>query len=178
MLANFGYSVLVITFLLCLYGAGAAIYGGLKKQLTWVKSARSAMLLSFPLITLAALSIITLLLTNHYEVQFVYEVTSNSMPLYLKVTALWGGQAGSLVFWSWLMSAFATAVTLRKWDRDIEFLPWVIVVAMVTLAFFLGLVVFVENPFARFWSGPNGEQIISFLQPRGPTVHSVRWQGP
>jgi cytochrome c-type biogenesis protein CcmF len=55
-------------------------------------------------------------------------VTSNSMPLYLKVTALWGGQAGSLIFWSWLMAAFASAVTLRKWDRDREFLPWVIVV--------------------------------------------------
>ncbi|HVN53343.1 MAG TPA: heme lyase CcmF/NrfE family subunit [Anaerolineaceae bacterium] len=170
MLANFGYSVLVITFLLCLYGAGTAIYGGLKKELRWVKSARSAMLLTFPLITLSALSIILLLLTNHYEVQFVYEVTSNSMPLYLKVTALWGGQAGSLVFWCWLMSAFASAVTLRKWDRDIEFLPWVIVVAMVTLAFFLGLIIFVENPFARFWAGPNGEQIVSFLQPAGAAL--------
>ena len=50
------------------------------------------------------------------------------MPTYLKVTALWGGQAGSLVFWSWLMSAFASAVSLRNWDRDREFLPWVIVV--------------------------------------------------
>ncbi len=67
----------------------------------------------------------------------MYEVTSKSMPTYLKVTAWWGGQAGSLLFWSWLMSAFASAVTLRKWDRDQEFLPWVIVVTSVTLAFFL-----------------------------------------
>ena len=79
------------------------------------------------------------------------EVTSRSMPTYLKVTAWWGGQAGSLVFWSWLMSAFASLVTLRKWDRDREFLPWVIVVTSITTAFFLGLVVFYENPFARFW---------------------------
>ena len=69
-------------------------------------------------------------------------VTSNSMPYYLKVTALWGGQSGSLVFWSWLLAAFATSVTLRKWDRDREFLPWVIVVSLVTLAFFLILTVF------------------------------------
>ncbi len=72
------------------------------------------------------------------------------MPTYLKITAWWGGQAGSLVFWSWLMSAFASLVTLRKWDRDREFLPWVIVVTSLTTAFFLGLVVFYENPFARF----------------------------
>ena len=29
------------------------------------------------------------------------------MPIYLRITALWGGQAGSLVFWSWLLSVFA-----------------------------------------------------------------------
>ena len=137
MIANFGFGALVITFLVALYGIGAAIYGVRKGRPAWVESARLAMLLTFPLITLAALSLIYLLVTGHYEVSFVYGVTSNAMPLYLKVTALWGGQAGSLVFWSWLMSAFATAATLRKWERDREFLPWVIVVALVTLAFFL-----------------------------------------
>jgi len=69
------------------------------------------------------------------------------MPLYLKITALWGGQAGSLLFWSWLMSAFASAVMLRRWERDSEFLPWVIVVSLFTLAFFLLLTIFYENPF-------------------------------
>ena len=76
------------------------------------------MLLLWPLISLGAGTLIYLLVTNHFEVSFVYQVTSCSMPTYLKVTAWWGGQAGSLVFWSWLMSAFASLVTLRKWDRD------------------------------------------------------------
>jgi cytochrome c-type biogenesis protein CcmF len=139
MIPEFGYSVLVITFIVALYGIGAAIYGMRKNQPKWVESARLAMLLTWPLITLSVLSLIYLLVNNHYEVEYVYNVTSTSMPLYLKITALWGGQAGSLIFWSWLMAAFASAVTLRKWDRDREFLPWVIVVSLVTMAFFLGL---------------------------------------
>ena len=57
------------------------------------------------------------------------------------------------------MSAFASAVTLRKWERDREFLPWVIVVALVTLAFFLSLIIFFENPFARFWHAAAGSAI-------------------
>ena len=137
MLANFGFGALFITFLVSLYGIGAAIYGARKNSQAWVESARLAMLLTFPLITISALSIIILLVTGHYELEFVSSVTSSSMPVYLRITALWGGQAGSLVFWSWLMSAFASAATLRKWDRDREFLPWVIVVCLVTLAFFL-----------------------------------------
>jgi len=80
-------------------------------------------------------------------------VTSRSMPTYLKITAWWGGQAGSLVFWSWLMAAFASAVTIRKWERDIEFLPWVIVVCSVTLIFFLGMVIFFRKSLHALLAG-------------------------
>ena len=156
MLAEFGYGVLVVTFVVALYSVGAAISGYFKKSAALVESARRSMLLTFPLLTVAALTLITLLVRGDYQVQFVYEVTSKSMPTYLKITAWWGGQAGSLLFWSWLMSAFASAVTLRKWDRDQEFLPWVIVVANVTLAFFLALNILFENPFARLYQTFDG----------------------
>jgi cytochrome c-type biogenesis protein CcmF len=167
MVANFGYGALIIALLVSLYGIGAAFYGVRKNNQGWVNSARNAMLLTWPLVTLAALSIIYLLVTNHYEVEYVSSVTSNSMPFYLKVTALWGGQAGSLIFWSWLMSGFASAVTLRKWDRDREFLPWVIIVSLVTLAFFLSLSIFFENPFESLWQTPTGNITKSMLMPAG-----------
>ena len=156
MIANFGFGVLFITFLVTVYSVFAAIYGDRKQIPAMVESARRGMLLTWPLLTLTAGVLIYLLTHNHYEVQFVYEVTSRSMPTYLKVTAWWGGQAGSLLFWSWLMSAFASLVTLRKWDRDREFLPWVIVVACVTMAFFIGMNVLFENPFAQLYQTMGG----------------------
>jgi cytochrome c-type biogenesis protein CcmF len=167
MVANLGYGALAITFLISLYGIGAAYYGARNKDHRWVASARNAMLLTFPLVTVSALSIIFLLVTNAYEVDYVASVTSNSMPFYLKVTALWGGQPGSLVFWSWLLAGFASAVTLRKWDRDQEFLPWVIIVSLVTLAFFLSLSIFIENPFVRLWQTSSGQISTAMLQPAG-----------
>ncbi|MBI3159089.1 MAG: heme lyase CcmF/NrfE family subunit [Chloroflexi bacterium] len=167
MLANFGYGALVISLAVSLYGIGAAIYGERNKQPRWVDSARNAMLLTFPLLTLAAASIIILLVTNRFELDYVYSVTSRSMPTYLRVTALWGGQPGSLVFWSWLLSLFTSAVTLRDWRRDREFLPWVIVVALVTLAFFLVLIIAFENPFLRYWTGSSGAVVTAMFQPRG-----------
>jgi cytochrome c-type biogenesis protein CcmF len=172
MIANLGYGALIITFLVTLFGIGAAIYGMVQKKPAWVDSARNAMLLTFPLLTISALSIIFLLATDHYEVEYVAHVTSRSMPMYLKVTALWGGQAGSLIFWSWLMAAFASAVTLRKWDRDREFLPWVIVVSLVTLAFFISLNVFVENPFSRLWVTPVGQIEKFMFQPAGAQLYT------
>lgn len=167
MLASLGYGALVISFLVSLYGVGAAIYGVTQNKANWVDSSRNAMLLTFPLISISALSIILLLVQMDFQVEYVAGVTSRSMPMYLRITALWGGQEGSLVFWAWLMSAFSSAVTLRDWKRDREFLPWVVAVSLGTLAFFLLLVIFFENPFVRLWQGPSGEIISQVWQPAG-----------
>ena len=169
MFVEFGYGVLVLSFLVTVYSGFAAVYGVKKKSASWVESARRAQLLTFPLISISSLVLIYLLINNHFEVSFAYEVTSLSMPTYLKITAWWGGQAGSLVFWSWLLSMFTSLVCLRKWDRDIEFLPWVILVSAVTLAFFLGMIVFFENPFTRFWL-VNGNVVESMFQPVAATI--------
>lgn len=167
MIEEVGFAALVLAFLLALYAAGAAAYGARRGRPELVESARRAMLLSWPLISVAALAIIALLVSGRYDVEYVAKVTSNSMPPYLRVTALWGGQAGSLVFWSWLMAAFASAAGLRRWDRDRDLLPWVIVVTMLTLAFFLSLVIFVENPFRRLWLDSQGGTVVAFLRPQG-----------
>jgi cytochrome c-type biogenesis protein CcmF len=170
MFAEFGFGILVLTFTLSLFAVGAAVFGYFGKSDRWVESARRAQQLTFPLITLAALTLIYLLVSGHYEVKYVYSVTDITMPLYLKITALWGGQPGSLLFWSWLLAAFATAVTLRKWERDREFLPWVVVVTSVTLVFFLALIIFFENPFTRWWQTPNGEFVAQMFAPPGGTL--------
>src|SRR5262245_3844718 len=119
MFVEFGYGVLVLSFLVTIYSGIAAFFGVRKKSASLIESARRAQLLTFPLISISALVLIFLLVNNRFDVTFVYEVTSLSMPAYLKVTAWWGGQAGSLLFWSWLLAAFTSLVTLRKWDRDI-----------------------------------------------------------
>jgi cytochrome c-type biogenesis protein CcmF len=170
MLAQFGFGVLIVTFLLALFSASAAIAGYFLKSDRWVESSRRALQLTFLLISLSAMTLIYMLATSHFEVEYVFSVSSRDMPLYLKITALWGGQAGSLILWSWFMSAFATGATLRKWERDREFLPWVVAVTAITLAFFLSLSIFFENPFARLWQTISGEVAPFMFAPAGSTL--------
>ena len=174
MLAYIGYGALWLAFVLSLYAIGAAVYGALNNRFEWVESARRATVLTWPMLLLSAGSIVALLVTNQFQVEYVASVTSRAMPMYLKITALWGGQAGSLVFWSLLMATFASAVMLRSWERDREFLPWVVVVTMVTLAFFLGLSLFVENPFARLWATMDGQVIKAMFPPRHAVLYTPR----
>ncbi len=156
MAPDIGFGSLLIALIVSIYGIGAAFYGEQKKEKVWILSAKQAMALVFPLLTISVGSLVYLLLTNHFEIVYVAQVSSLSMPDYLKITALWGGQAGSLLFWSWLLAGFTSAVTLRKWDRDQDLLPWVIVVSLATLAFFVLLNTFFENPFISYWQTTEG----------------------
>jgi len=173
MLPSLGYGVLVLTLLVTLYSVGIALYGESKKSAAMIESARRAMLLTWPLLTITSLVLIYLLVNGHYEVDYVYSVTNSTMPTYLKVTAWWGGQPGSLLFWGWLLSSFTSAVTLRKWDRDRELLPWVLVVAGITLAFFLALNVIFENPFKLIPGIPpiDGRGLNPLLRHPGMIIH-------
>lgn len=166
MIGNFGFGALVLALVVSIYGVIAALIGVKQNSLQWVESARRAMTLTFPLLTLVAGALILLLATGQFQYVYVYNNSSVSMPLYLKITALWGGQSGSLLFWSWLLAAFATAVTLRKWKRDLEFLSWVIVVSLLTLTFFLIMSVFFENPFTRFWQIGASTEAIAMFKPQ------------
>lgn len=167
MIADLGFFALLIAFLLALYACAAAAFGSRAGQQRWVSSARSATILSFPLLTIACASLVYLLANLDFHVQYVTQVTSHSMPMYLRVTALWGGQAGSLLFWAWLMAAFTFAVMLREWRRDRDLEPWVIIVTAGTLAFFLALILFFENPFLRYWQGITGTVWAAMWQPTG-----------
>ena len=166
MAADIGFGSLIITLIVSIYGIGAAVTGEVEKEKAYILSAQQAMRLVFPLLTISIISLLYLLVSDQFEVAYVSEVSSRSMPVYLKVTALWGGQAGSLLFWSWLLAGFASAVTLRKWDRDQDLIPWVIAVSLATLAFFIVLNVFFENPFNRIWQTPGGF-VTAFSRPSG-----------
>lgn len=172
MIADLGYATILIAFLAALYAAVASAMGARKKDSRWVESARNATALIFPLLLLAAGLIITLLLRNDFSVEYVWRVTSTEMPAYLKVTALWGGQAGSLLFWNLLLAGFTTAAMLRKWDDQRELMPYAILVASFTQIFFLGLVAFVENPFVRSATIPaEGQGLNPLLRHPGMIIH-------
>ena len=168
MLYDFGYFALLNSFALAIYAAGAAVFGAQSRRAQFVESARNAALLVFPLLSLAVLIVIYGLVTLDFTLVYVADVSNRSMSTFLRLTALWGGQAGSVLFWGWMMSGFAAAVLIHKWQRDRELMPYVIFVTMGTLAFFVGLSAFITNPFARLWHDPaTGEFITAVFQPTG-----------
>lgn len=172
MIADFGLITLIVAFLVTLYAIFAAWYGLRRKDDRWVRSARNAIIAVFPLVAIACGLLILGLVTGDFSIAYVSQVSSRAMPTYLKVTALWGGQAGSLLFWNLLLSAFTCAAMLGKWRQQKELMPYVIIVLGMVQVFFLLISGFVENPFARnVVIPPDGNGLNPLLRHPGMIIH-------
>ncbi len=154
MLAEIGISALALAFCAAIYAIGASVYGARKKLDRLVVSGRNSALLTFPLLLVAAFALLWALLTQQYQIGYVWQVTDPSTPTFFRFTALWGSQQGSLLFWCLIMSLFAFVATAVNWRSNRQLMPYFIAYTMATLAFFVGLVLFMENPFARYWITP------------------------
>ncbi len=173
MIAEIGLMALIVTFLLGVYATVVSAWGGLKKRPSWVKSARNAAIAAFPTLTVSIITLVYLLYTMDFSVVYVGDVSSRAMSNFLRITALWGGQAGSIMFWGWIMSGFVTAVLAQKWQRDRELMPYFIAVAMLTTTFFIGISLFVANPFMRLWNIPGETDLIEALvRPAGAVLYT------
>jgi cytochrome c-type biogenesis protein CcmF len=139
-MANVGYVALLLALILGLYATVAALVGARRRVPELILSARNAALTVTGLLTLAVIVLEYLLIRGDFRTLYVAEVSNQAMPVFFKMTALWGSQAGSLLFWSWLMSLFSGAVLLRKWGKMRTLMPYVIAVTQVTLVFFISLI--------------------------------------
>ncbi|MBN1964329.1 MAG: heme lyase CcmF/NrfE family subunit, partial [Anaerolineae bacterium] len=157
MLAELGIITTVVAFALAVYAILASVFGAQTRSERWIVSARNAALMTWPMLTAAVLVLIMSQVNGDFNVEYVWATTDRASDLFFKVTALWGGQAGSLLFWSWLMSSFAAGALILNWRSERRLMPYFITFTMATLGFFLFLNVFVESPFARFWQTPTGQ---------------------
>jgi cytochrome c-type biogenesis protein CcmF len=154
MLAEIGAVTLGLAFVVSLYATCASVWGELRHQAAWVLSGRNAALLTFPLLLVSTLALLIALITEQYQISYVWSVTDPSTPLFYRVTALWGSQRGSLLFWCVLMAQFAFGAILLNWKSDRRLMPIATAVMMAVLAFFVGITFFMENPFTRWWIDP------------------------
>ena len=164
MSAEIGLTALTLAFALAVFAILASLIGARRGSARLALSGRNAALLTFPAALLATSALVFALITEQYQLTYVYSVTDSQTPALYRFTALWGSQKGSLLLWSLLMSGFTFAAIGLNWRSERRLMPYAIAYMMATLAFFLGLSLFVENPFERWWilpSAPVAEQVIS-----------------
>ncbi len=169
---NLGELALAVALLLALYSIGANLYGVRRNRLDALESARHALWAMTVMVALAALSLWAALLTNDFSLAYVAEHSSSSLSTFYKFTALWGGQEGSMLFWTLLLSVFTSVAAYQNRSRNPQIAPYALAVMAGVAVFFLGMLNFVTPPFVRLAHiPPDGSDLNPLLQNYWMAIH-------
>jgi cytochrome c-type biogenesis protein CcmF len=174
---NLGSLAILLAFCLALYAVVASVVGRLKAKPFLVVSGSRAVYSVWALITLASGILVYSLLTGDFHFAYVAEHSNRAMPTLYKFAAWWGGQEGSLLFWSWLLSTYASVVVFTNRRKHRDMMPWVVGVLGTIQVFFLTLNNFIANPFQMLATDklivavPDGNGLSPLLQYPAMAIH-------
>jgi len=143
----FGSFALLLALGAAVYAFGGGIAGILTRRPLLTKTARNAGMAVFGLVTLAVATIVYAFFTDDFSLAYVSAHSNHTLPLYYKFSALWAGQEGSLLFWTWLLSIYAFFALFLNRKKHPELMPYVGVTLAGVQIFFLTLNNFVASPF-------------------------------
>jgi cytochrome c-type biogenesis protein CcmF len=171
-MTEIGSLALYLALMLAVYAIGAGLYGGQRRRPEWVKSAEHAAYAVFGCVVVASMALLHALVTRDFNVEYVAGYTSSTLPLRYAITAFWGGQKGSLLFWTLILTFFSALVHLQNRDKNRELMPYVTVTLMVVALFFLSLLAFITPPFERLAFTPReGSDLNPLLQNYWMQIH-------
>src|ERR1051326_5199542 len=174
---NIGALAILLAFCLAIYAVVGSVTGKLKRNPFLIVSAERAVYGVWFLVSLASAVLLYALLTSDFRFSFVAEESNRAMPAIYKFTAWWGGQAGSLLFWSWLLATYASVVIFTNRRRHRDFMPYVVARLTAVQVFFLILNNFIAPPFQMLASDklivavPDGNGLSPLLQYPAMAIH-------
>ncbi len=161
----FGRALLLVALAVAVFTVVAAVHGRTPRNRAWFFAAQRGVYALFGLFTVAVVGLVSALIGNNFSLVAVANYSSTEMPLHLRITALWASQSGSLLFWAWLLTGFASLAVLLNRRRNRELMPIVIAVLAGLIGFFALVLSFATSPFETMRVVPeNGQGLVSALR--------------
>jgi cytochrome c-type biogenesis protein CcmF len=143
----FGSFALLLAFIAAVYAFVAGIAGIVTHRQLLIKSARNAGMAVCVLVFVAVATLEYFLQTDNFSLAYVAAHSNTALPWYYKFAALWSGQEGSLLWWTFLLSSYVFFALFLNRKRHPELMPYVGVTLSGVQIFFLTLNNFIASPF-------------------------------
>ena len=139
----------VAVSVLCLF-AGAILgrkgESSLGETLTW--GGHIASILTTVALTVCCGILVYCFFAGDYSIEYVLKQHSNAegtLGWLFKLSGLWAGREGSLLFWAWLISVFNSVVAIRDLKSPRKLDSMALMVSQLVLAAFVGVLLFSES---------------------------------
>jgi len=144
---NLGALAVLLAFCIAIYAVVASVVGKLKHRPYLVLSGARSVYAVWFLVTAASGILVYALMVSDFRFAYVAGHSNRDMPTLYKYTAWWGGQEGSLLFWSWILSTYSAVVVFTNRHKLREIMPYVVAIMASVQCFFLLLNTFLASPF-------------------------------
>jgi cytochrome c-type biogenesis protein CcmF len=166
-MAQLGHFALALGLVVTAYSIVASLLGIRLKNDKLIASGRNAAIGACACITTAIVALCYLFVVSDFSINYVAQHSNRDLPFYYKISALWGGQEGSLLLWGWILTAYSALVIAQNWRKHTAMMPYVTAVLMCSSLFFTALHLFVVNPFGQIAIiAPDGSSTL-FVPPDG-----------
>ena len=127
----------------------------------------------FAFLSLALLCLIFSFVHNDFSVKYVAENSNTQLPVWYRVSAVWGGHEGSLLLWVWILGGWTLAVALCSSALPRDLLARVLGVMGIIGTGFILFTQLTSNPFERLLPNfpADGRDLNPLLQDIGLIVH-------
>jgi len=181
-LADFGSLSIALALAFTTYALFALFYGAKTGRRELVKSGTNAVFVVFFFVTAAVGALEYLLITSNFHIEYVASYSNRDLNLFYKMAALWGGQKGSLLFWTWIITLYGAIAAFLHRNRPGKLIPYTLGILSITTFFFLIVNKFGANPFAELhlqeasgalapFTAPDGRGLNPLLQHPAMVIH-------
>jgi cytochrome c-type biogenesis protein CcmF len=150
---NLGALAILLAFCFSVYAVVASVVGKWRSNPFLILSAERAVYSNFLLLTAASGILIYSLIAGDFRLAYVAAHSNRAMPLAYKFASWWGGQAGSLLLWAWLLSLYSAIVVFQNRRKFRDMMPWTVAILMSVQLFFNMLIAFSVSPFEVLLQG-------------------------
>jgi cytochrome c-type biogenesis protein CcmF len=168
----FGSLVLGAVLVVAAYTFALGIVAG-RGRPQLLPAVRYGVYASWALVAVAVFTLAYAFQAHDFRIRYVLRYSDRSMPWYYLWASLWGGQDGSLLWWSFLLVTYSAVCARSLKHRLPELAPYIMATLMSILMFFCVLMLFAANPFSVVASGaaPDGEGLNPLLQNYWMMIH-------
>ena len=154
-----GFS-LCLALALTIYALAASILGVTREKDRLIYSSYRAVVAVWVAVTIAIGVLLFAFFNDNFYISYVAAHSNRALPWYYKITSLWAGQEGSLLFWSWLLAGYAAVAVWTNREKHRSMMPYVVATLAVVQAFFLILNVFIASPFQLLAMNQAGGMVV------------------
>jgi len=173
-LALIGNVTIYLGLAISIYSFIIFIIGIKRQDQRLINSGKGGVLAVFFLTTIAILLLFYLLGTSQFQFKYVATYTSSDLSLIYKLVALWAGNAGSLLLWTFFLMMYTAIITFLKKMEDNPMVPYIATILLANIIFFFFILSRVTNPFELLPSAPSeGNGLNPMLQDVGMILHPV-----